>query len=48
MGVGGGIANYMGVDPTLVRVGLVILGLITGVVPLLLAYVIAGVVMPEY
>lgn len=45
-GVCSGIANYLRVDPTLVRVGFAVLAIITWGVALL-AYVVGWVVMPE-
>ena len=47
MGVAGGVAYYFNVDPTLVRVGLAVLGFITGIIPLLVVYVVVGLIMPE-
>ncbi|MEM7273156.1 MAG: PspC domain-containing protein [Actinomycetota bacterium] len=45
-GVSGGIADYFGIDPTLVRLGLVAATLFTGpVVPI--AYVAAWLIVPE-
>ena len=44
-GVCGGIANYLGCDPTLVRVGLIILMFAAG--SGLLAYLICALVMPK-
>ncbi len=44
-GVCGGIAEYFGVDPTLVRIGAVLLALANGVG--VLAYVVLWVVVPE-
>lgn len=44
-GVCGGIAQYLGVDSTLVRVIAVLLTLV-GIFPALLAYGVAWVVMP--
>ncbi len=46
-GVCGGIAEYMDTDPTIVRVLTVLLGLITGVVPFFLGYVIAWIMVPR-
>ena len=46
-GVCGGIAEYFGTDPTLVRLAWVILTIITGVVPGVAAYVIAAIVIPK-
>ena len=45
-GVCGGIAEYMDVDPTVVRLLTVLLALITAVVPFCLAYVIAWIIVP--
>ena len=45
-GVCAGIADYLRVDPTLVRVGFAVLAIITWGVALL-AYVIGWIVMPE-
>ncbi len=46
-GVCGGIAEYYGSDPTAVRLAALIIGLFTGVVPMVLAYIIAAIVLPE-
>ncbi len=46
-GVCGGIAEHYGSDPTMVRLLAVILDVFTGVIPLLLAYLIAAIVIPE-
>ncbi|MEG0910463.1 MAG: PspC domain-containing protein [Ruthenibacterium sp.] len=44
-GVCGGVAEYFGLDPTLVRLGFVVLCAFAG--SGLLAYIIAAVIMPE-
>lgn len=44
-GVCGGLAKYLNMDPTLVRVGVVAISLFTGVG--VLGYIIAWIVMPE-
>lgn len=44
-GVAGGIANYLNVDPTLVRLGFVLLVLVGGVSPLI--YLILWAVLPN-
>ena len=44
-GVCGGIAEYFGMDPTLVRLGFVFVSLIGG--SGLLAYIIAAIIIPE-
>lgn len=45
-GVCGGIAETYDFDPTLVRLIVVVLGIFTGGLPMLLAYVIAVIIMP--
>lgn len=45
-GVCGGVAAYLGVDATLVRL-LTVLGTVLGLGSLLLVYVVAWVVMPQ-
>jgi phage shock protein C len=46
-GVCGGIAEYFDVDSTLIRLFWVIFALLTGLLPGLLAYFIAIIIMPE-
>jgi phage shock protein C len=46
-GICGGIAETYAADPALVRLGAVALGLLTGIVPLLVLYVVAAMVIPE-
>lgn len=46
-GVCSGIAEYFGVDPTLVRIGFVLLSLLSTGFPGLLVYIILAFVMPE-
>ena len=46
-GVCGGIADYFGVDATLVRVGYVLLGIFTAGFLSIIAYLILAFVMPE-
>ena len=43
-GVCGGIAEYFGIDPTLVRLGFVLIGCMAG--GGIFAYIIAAVIMP--
>jgi len=45
MGVAAGIADYSGVDPTIVRLGIVALTLLTGPV-MILFYILAGLLAP--
>lgn len=46
-GVCGGLAEYMDIDPTLVRIGYVLLSLFSAGFPGLLVYIILAVVIPE-
>ncbi len=46
-GVCAGIAEFINLDPTVVRLVWVLLTAMTGFVPGILAYVIAAVIMPE-
>ena len=46
MGVAAGLADYTGVDPTIVRLGFVALTLLTGPV-MIFFYVVAGLVAPR-
>jgi phage shock protein C len=46
-GVCGGIAEYMDVDPTVVRLVWVLVSFFTGIVPGLIAYLVAWLVMPQ-
>ena len=45
-GVCGGLAEYMNVDSTVVRLIAVVGGLVTGIFPFLLAYIIAWMIVP--
>ena len=47
-GVCGGIADYFDFDPTLVRIGYVLLSILSVGVPGLLVYIILWLVMPRY
>jgi phage shock protein C len=46
-GVCGGIAEYFEIDSTLVRLGWVVMTAVTGVVPGIIAYVIAAIIFPD-
>ena len=46
-GVCGGIAEYYGSDPTAVRLAVLVIGLFTGIFPMLILYLIAAIVFPE-
>jgi phage shock protein PspC (stress-responsive transcriptional regulator) len=45
-GVCGGIAEYFGIDPTMVRLAAALGCLVTGVFPLLIGYLIAVLIVP--
>lgn len=45
-GVCGGIGKYYEIDPSLVRLGWIIITILTGVVPGIFAYIIAAIVIP--
>ena len=46
-GVCGGIAETYGSDPTAVRLLAAILGILTGIFPMLLIYIVAAILIPE-
>jgi len=46
-GVCAGVAEYWGGDPTMVRLATVILGLITGIIPMVILYIVAAIIVPE-
>ncbi|MGL4293420.1 MAG: PspC domain-containing protein [Bacteroidales bacterium] len=46
-GVLGGIGEYLNIDPTVVRVGYVLLTFFTGLVPGIVAYLIMAIVIPN-
>jgi phage shock protein C len=45
-GVCGGLAEYLDADPTIVRLLWVLLTFVTGIVPGILTYIVAWVIMP--
>ncbi len=46
-GVCGGIARWLGWDPTLVRIGYILLSVLSAAFPGILVYIILWVVMPS-
>jgi phage shock protein C len=46
-GICGGLGEYLGLDPTVIRLGAVILCIATGIFPGFVAYVIAWIIVPE-
>jgi len=47
LGVCGGLAEYFEVDPTLVRLAIAVITVLTGFVPGIVLYILAGAIMPE-
>ena len=47
LGVCGGIAETYDIDPTLIRLAIVFLTLVTFVAPLVVTYIVAGIIMPR-
>jgi phage shock protein C len=45
-GICGGMGELYEIDPTLIRLLLVFLALATGVVPLLIAYIVGAIIIP--
>ena len=46
-GVLGGIAQYLDIDPTVIRVAYILLTFFTGFIPGIIAYVIMAIVIPN-
>jgi phage shock protein C len=46
VGICGGMGDVYDIDPTLIRLGFVFLGLATGIVPLLVAYIVGAIIIP--
>ncbi len=47
LGVCGGLSEMLGVDSTIIRLALVFLCLLTGILPLVATYIVAGIITPE-
>ncbi|MEQ9402936.1 MAG: PspC domain-containing protein [Cyclobacteriaceae bacterium] len=46
-GVCAGLADYLGLDPTLVRAGYLVLSILSAAFPGVLVYIILWIIMPE-
>ncbi len=46
-GICGGIGETYDLDPTLVRLGFILLCFATGILPMVLTYIIAWVIIPQ-
>jgi phage shock protein C len=46
LGICGGLAEYFNIDPVLTRIGTVLLAVITAAFPVLLVYIVCGIIIP--
>ena len=46
-GIFGGLGEIFNIDPTLLRLIFVFIGLVTAVIPLVLAYVVGWIIIPK-
>ncbi|RKX68610.1 PspC domain-containing protein [candidate division TA06 bacterium] len=46
-GLCGGLGEYWNTDPTLIRLIFVVILIITGIIPALIAYLIGWIIVPE-
>ncbi len=46
-GICGGLGELYSIDPKLIRLLFVFIGLATGIVPLLITYAVAWIILPE-
>jgi phage shock protein PspC (stress-responsive transcriptional regulator) len=46
-GVLGGLAEYLGTDPTLVRIIFILVLILTGFMPAVLVYILAAILLPQ-
>ena len=46
-GVCGGVAEAFDIDSTLVRIGIIFLALVTAVIPAVITYIIAALIIPQ-
>lgn len=47
LGVCGGVAEYFGIDPTLIRIAVACLAIYTAIIPALIIYVVMSFVFPQ-
>ena len=43
----GGLGEYLDIDPNLVRLGVFLLALATGIIPVVITYIAAWLILPE-
>ncbi len=46
-GICGGFGEYLDVDPTIVRLSVIVLGLVTGLFPFFIGYIVAWIIVPK-
>jgi phage shock protein C len=46
-GVCGGVGEYFDIDPNLVRLAWILITILTGIVPGIIAYIVAAVIIPK-
>lgn len=47
VGLCGGIGEYFEVDPSIVRLGWIVITILTGIIPGIMAYIIAAIIVPR-
>ena len=47
-GIFGGMGEVYSIDPTLLRLGAVFLGIATGLLPLIVAYLVGWIIIPKH
>ena len=47
-GVIGGIGEYFDIDPTILRLSYILIAIFTGVIPAIIGYIIACLVVPKH
>jgi phage shock protein PspC (stress-responsive transcriptional regulator) len=47
LGVCGGLSEMLGIDSTVIRLIVVFLCIITGIMPLVATYIVAGIIAPD-
>ncbi len=46
-GVIGGLGEYFDIDPTILRLGYILIAIVTALVPSVIAYIIAALIVPH-
>jgi len=45
-GICGGLGELFSIDPTLIRLGFVFVGLVTAIVPIIVTYIVGWIIIP--